>query len=84
MCTTVHSLCEDERTWCSNNVLPLQENLSDPTMRVNMMDVSPKGTPTKQSRDVRHGSLPVPLAMPHSVGDDDELVQTGNVVISNV
>ena len=50
-------------------------------MRVNMMDVSPKGTPVKQSRDVRHASLPNPLAMPHSVGDDDELAPTGNLFI---
>ena len=48
-------------------------------MRVNMMDVSPKGTPVKQSRDVRHASLPNPLAMPHSVDDDDELAPTGNL-----
>ena len=51
-------------------------------MRVNMLDVSPKGTPVKQSRDVRHASLPNPLAMPHSVDDDDELAPTGN--LSNV
>ncbi|KAI0219548.1 Neuropathy target esterase [Lamellibrachia satsuma] len=53
------------------------ENLSDPTMLVNSIDMSPKGTPVKQSHDMRPSSLPDTGTVSHSVGDDDDIAPTG-------
>ncbi|KAK2183715.1 hypothetical protein NP493_298g00000 [Ridgeia piscesae] len=51
------------------NYLGLSHELMNPT--------SPKGTPIKQSREGRHGSLPDAVTTSHSVGGDDEVTPAG-------